>query len=377
MTGYIVRRVLGAVLVMWAVATLGFFMLRIVPGDPIAAMLFDAGDAEAVEQLRHKLGLDQPVFVQYAKWLWYGLQGDFGNFVWTVVVLLLVFWVLSKYAWGPLLGALQGREDFIRSSLEQAKGTLYAYTRRSKRKAAAAIPHEAPELIPHRRPHSTASEAYRAVRTSLLLSLAGGVRMLTVSSALPGEGKTVTSCNMAVVLAQLGKKTLLIDGDLHRPRLHKIFRLSTRRGLSTVLAEGEDPASLIQPTIVPNLFMLPSGPEAPNPSSLFSSPEMEQLLAWCRANYEYVVIDTPPITPITDAVLIGTLTDGVLLTIHAGKSPREAIAHARDKLLRSNVRILGAVLNNLVLEPDDAYYYGAGGYYGYGEEERGSVAKVG
>ena len=264
----------------------------------------------------------------------------------------------------PAIGAIP--------SLQQAQGALYAYSSK-KRKASRALSEEDIELLPHSKSHSTAAEAYRAVRTSLLLSRAGGLKTITVSSALPGEGKTVTSANLAVVLSQLGKKTLLIDADLHKPRLHKVFKVSNRHGVVSVLAENHDPSQYIHKTQVPHLDLITSGPTSPNPSALLSSPKMQELLDWAREHYDYIVVDTPPLSPITDAVILGTLTDGLVLAVHAGRTPREVVAAARDKLQRSNVRILGVVLNNQQLTADEYYYYAS--YYG--EDKEASVAKAG
>ncbi len=258
-------------------------------------------------------------------------------------------------------------------SLQQAQGALYAYSNRKKRQGAKTFDDEYIELLPHRKPHSTAAEAYRAVRTSLLLSRAGGLKSITVSSALPGEGKTVTSANLGIVMAQLGRKTLLVDADLHKPRLHKVFKVSNRHGIVSILAENEDPADFVISSEVPHLDLLTSGPSSPNPSALLSSPMMGEFMKWAHANYEYVIVDTPPLSPITDAVILGTMTDGVVICVHAGRTSRDVVAAARDKLQRSNVRILGVVLNNLRLSSEEYYYYAS--YYG--EEKEKSVAKVG
>ncbi|MFA6958602.1 MAG: polysaccharide biosynthesis tyrosine autokinase [Thermoanaerobaculia bacterium] len=216
------------------------------------------------------------------------------------------------------------------------------------------------ELLPHTKPRSTVAEAYRAIRTALLLSRAGGVKTIVISSSLPGEGKTSTSSNLAVVLAQLGKRTLLIDGDLHKPRQHEVFRVSNRAGLVTALAEGSSLAEVIVKTHVPALDLLPAGPLSPNPSGLLASENMSSLLAEVAAIYDYVVIDSPPVSAVADAIVIGNHVDGLVLCVEGGRTPREIVARVRDKLTRSNVRILGVLINNL---EEKSYDYGY--YYNY------------
>ena len=219
------------------------------------------------------------------------------------------------------------------------------------------------ELLPHEQPRSTIAEAYRAFRTSLLLSRAGGIKVIAVTSTLPSEGKTSTALNLAVVLGQLGKRVVLIDADLHKPRLHETLRISNRVGLVSILAENIAPTEALQKTAVPGVFVVTAGPNSPNPSGLLSSDAMKKFLEFVSMNFDYVVIDTPPVSPIADALLLGSMTDGVVLTVKGGKTPREQIIRVRDKLLRANVKILGVLINNLV---ENAPGYGK--YYSYGKE---------
>jgi succinoglycan biosynthesis transport protein ExoP len=216
------------------------------------------------------------------------------------------------------------------------------------------------ELLPHHQPRSTVSEAYRAFRTALLLSRAGGVKTIAIASSLPAEGKTSTALNLAVVLAQLGKRVLLIDADLHKPRLHEIFRVSNRVGLVSILAESVTPTDVITQTSIPNVFLIPSGPSSPNPSGLLSSPAMGKLLDFTAMNFDFVILDTPPVSPVADAILLGHEVDGVVLTVRGGRTSREHVMRVRDKLLRSKVRILGVLINNL---EEEAPIYGR--YYDY------------
>jgi capsular exopolysaccharide synthesis family protein len=204
---------------------------------------------------------------------------------------------------------------------------------------------EAIELLPHDRPRLSVSEAYRSLRTALLLSSAEDLRVVAVTSAGSGEGKTATSANLAVVMAQLGQRVLLIDGDLRKPRLHEVFGVTNRAGLVNVLAGGEDPAKVVALTNVPSLSLMPSGPIPPNPSELLASDRMRELLRRARGLYDFVIIDTPPVLAVTDATIIGSRTDGVVLCLRAGKVLREDARTCRDRLVMSEVKILGAVLN--------------------------------
>ncbi|HEX6899494.1 MAG TPA: polysaccharide biosynthesis tyrosine autokinase [Thermoanaerobaculia bacterium] len=200
------------------------------------------------------------------------------------------------------------------------------------------------ELVPHERPRTLISEAYRSLRTALMLSSARELKAVAVTSAVAGEGKTATASNLAVVLAQLGRQVLLVDCDLRKPRLHQVFRVSNRHGLVNQLTSAADPEPIF-PTEVPNLWITPSGPIPPNPSELLSSDRMREWLRSVRARFDFVVIDTPPALAVTDATIVGLLADGVVLTLRCGKVTREEARHCRDRLRQAGLKILGAVLN--------------------------------
>jgi polysaccharide biosynthesis transport protein len=257
---------------------------------------------------------------------------------------------VEKYLRLPALGVIPAANT--------SGGYGYGGKKRSKLRKVGDDP--AIELLPETSPRATVSEAYRAFRAALLLSRAGGIRTIAVTSSAPGEGKTSTSVNLAVVLAQLGKKVLLVDADLHKPRIHEVFRVSNRVGLVSILAEKTDPLMAIQPTKVKNLSLVPSGPMSPNPSGLLSSDAMKQFLQTVAENFDFVIIDTPPVSPVADAILIGYQLDGVVLCVKGGTTPRDLVARTRDKLARSNVRILGVLINNLI---EDEFGYGK--YYSY------------
>ncbi|HKV09569.1 MAG TPA: polysaccharide biosynthesis tyrosine autokinase, partial [Thermoanaerobaculia bacterium] len=201
------------------------------------------------------------------------------------------------------------------------------------------------ELVPHERPRTLISEAYRSLRTALLLSSAREIKIIAVTSAMAGEGKTATAANLAVVLAQLGRQVLIVDCDLRKPRLHQVFHVSNRFGLVNQLTSVVEPDAVFLPTEVPNLWVTPSGPIPPNPSELLASDRMREWLKAVRNRFDYVVVDTPPALAVTDATLVGMLVDGVVLTLRSGKVTRDEARSCRDKLRRAGIKILGAVLN--------------------------------
>jgi succinoglycan biosynthesis transport protein ExoP len=247
-------------------------------------------------------------------------------------------------------------------------GTRVRPTRAAKKaawlekKAAAPAALSQIELVPHERPRTLISESYRSLRTALLLSSARELRAVAVTSAVAGEGKTATAANLAVVLAQLGRKVLLVDCDLRKPRLHQVFRVSNRYGLVNQLTSNADPDSVFLPTEVPNLWITPSGPIPPNPSELLSSDRMRDWLKAARASFDYVVVDTPPALAVTDATIVGLLVDGVVLTLRSGKVTRDEARHCRDRLRKAGLKILGAVLNR-----HRPLQGGLGGRYAYSE----------
>lgn len=207
------------------------------------------------------------------------------------------------------------------------------------------------ELLPHARPRLAIAEAYRSLRTALLLSSAERLQVVAVTSAESGEGKTTTATNLAVVMAQLGRRVLLIDGDLRKPRLHEVFKVSNRFGVVNLLTSGGGRLEeVFLRTAVPNLYLIPSGPIPPNPAELLASERMRELVRQVREAFDFVVIDTPPSLAVTDATLVGHLVDGMLLCFGAGKVPREEIRACRDRMLRGEVKMLGTVLNRYRVE---------------------------
>jgi len=202
------------------------------------------------------------------------------------------------------------------------------------------------ELLPHTQPKLAISEAYRSLRTALLLSSAEQLKVVTVTSAETGEGKTTTATNLAVVMAQLGRKVLLVDADLRKPRVHRIFKTSNRQGLVSLLTRGSRvDRDVYRSTEVDNLYLLTSGPTPPNPAELLASNRMFELIQYLKEEFDFVIIDTTPALAVTDATLVGAMSDGVLLCLRSGKLEREDAKACANRLAMAEVRILGTVLN--------------------------------
>jgi exopolysaccharide transport family protein len=237
-----------------------------------------------------------------------------------------------------------------------------------REKLALASSREAVELVTKSRPRSQMAESYRALRTSLLLTFAGGPpKVILITSALPEEGKTTTSVNSAIVLAQKGTRVLLIDADLRRPSIHKTLGVGPKLGLSNVLTGTAVLQQVIIPsTILPELFILPAGTPPPNPAELLASTKMKNVLEELRKQYDHIVIDSPPTLSVTDAVVISTSADAVVLVIRSGHTTKPALRRARDILLQVNARVCGVLVNAVDLNsPDYYYHYEYQGKYGH------------
>lgn len=216
---------------------------------------------------------------------------------------------------------------------------------------------------------SPIAESYRHLRTSLLLSSAGQPpRTILVTSSQPSEGKTTTAINTAFMLAQTGAEVLIIDCDLRRPRLHSHFNAPNNRGLTNWLSGETEIESLLQTYAAqPNLKFLTSGPVPPNPAELLGSDEMRKLLGILSERFSHVVVDSPPAISFTDASILSTMVDGVVLVVHGGRSSRAVVRRAKQQLLDVGAHIFGVVLNNVKMETQDYYY---SGYYSTHYEEK-------
>ncbi len=221
------------------------------------------------------------------------------------------------------------------------------------------------EIFSITRPRSEIAEAYRALRTSILLaSKSRGSKVLLVTSAMPQDGKTTTSINVAAVLAQSGSRVLLIDADLRRPSIHRALKLSDTAGLSTWLAGTDQDRPRILPSGIPNLDVLPAGPKPPYPAELLGLSAFGVMLDRLRSEYDHIIIDSPPVLSVTDAILMAVLADSVLLVVRSRKTTKGALRRSLDVLQHANVRMMGVVLNAFNLNGEEYAYYRY--YYGYG-----------
>jgi len=220
------------------------------------------------------------------------------------------------------------------------------------------------ELVVLHEPWSPVAEAFRALRTAVLFSTPGAPpKMLLVTSAGSGEGKTVSSLNLAATLAEAGSRVLLIDVDLRKPSCHRGLGVSNERGLSSYLAGQADLASVTIELEGPRISFIPAGPTPPNPAELVGSARMRSTLQELRDSYDFIILDSPPVLPVTDAVVLARDVDGVVQVVKGHDTPRELIRRARDQLVQANAHLLGAVINNVDLGWGDLYFYNR--YYGY------------
>ncbi len=216
------------------------------------------------------------------------------------------------------------------------------------------------------------AEAYRTLRTNLQFTqLDRPLQTLLVTSSIRGEGKTTTSVNLSIIMAQTGKKVLLVDTDLRRPRIHKAFSTGREIGLTNLLMGEMILEDVLIPADVPNLHILPSGPLPPNPAELVATDRMKSLIKYMTSKYDLVIFDSPPLVAVTDAALLATEVDGLLLVVEAGALPRELLKQGLDRLSNVKATILGAVLNNVNLQKGSYYYY----YYHYYHYDYASADK--
>ncbi|MCD7034593.1 CpsD/CapB family tyrosine-protein kinase [Metabacillus sp. GX 13764] len=209
-------------------------------------------------------------------------------------------------------------------------------------------------------PKSPVAEQYRTIRTNIqFTNVDSDLSTIVVTSSGPGEGKSTTVANLAVVFAQQGKRVLLIDADLRKPTAHYTFATENHTGLTNVLTRQTELREAVHLTKQNNLDLLSSGPIPPNPSELLASKNMKALIEEAKQMYELVIFDSPPILAVTDAQVLANLVDGVVLVVSSGKTEIEGAKKAKEQLQNANAKLLGAVLNNKKQE-DASYYY----YYG-------------
>lgn len=219
------------------------------------------------------------------------------------------------------------------------------------------------KLITHLFPKSTISEQYRMIRSNIMFSgIDHEITKLVVTSAAPSAGKSTTAANIAVTYAQVGKKVLLIDGDLRKPTVHYTFEIKNVFGLSNLITDQIGIDKAVQNTQVENLSILASGPIPPNPSELLGSKRFKELIESFEQYFDMIIIDTPPVLAVTDAVITSTVADGTILVTNVETNKKQHLIKAKEVLQNSDANILGIVLNNVEKSSKDDYYYYE--YYG-------------
>ena len=207
------------------------------------------------------------------------------------------------------------------------------------------------------------AEAFRTLRTNInFAGLDNPYKTLVVTSAGPNEGKSTTSSNLGIVMAQANNKVLLVGADLRRPTLHRLFGVDDTVGITNVLVNDLNPAEVAVESNVPGLYILPSGPIPPNPAELIGSQRMQKMIERARETFDYVLIDSPPVLIVTDTLLLSAMVDGVILVIKSGVARVDATREAKGKLENVGAKIVGAVLNKVNMSSHDYYYYS---YYYY------------
>ena len=221
-------------------------------------------------------------------------------------------------------------------------------------------------------PQSIASESFRAIRTGILLSSADRPpRVILITSAKKSEGKTTLAANLAITLAQSSHKTLLIDADLRRPSVSRHFGIDPETpGLVDCLTGQKDAAQVVYPSGVDNLFVIPSGPKPPNPAELIGSRTMAEVLSRFSEDYQYVLIDTPPVLPVTDAVVLSRIVDGVVLVVRGQDTQKQVAKDAASRLRQVGAKVLGVVLNDVNVRSGHYYYYYRDAYADYYAEDK-------
>lgn len=238
------------------------------------------------------------------------------------------------------------------------------FHRRNENQSNARI-HNGAQLITVMHPKSPISEQFRTLRTNInFMAIDHPIKTLALTSANVSEGKSTVTDNLAIVWAQTGQKVLLVDADLRRSTLHRTFNLDNREGLTTILtsrAHTIDLNTIIQPSGIDNLSLLPSGPTPPNPAELLSSQRMKDFLKAARERYDMVIVDVPPMLVVTDTQVISRNLDAVVLVVKQGQTQKLGAKRAVELLKMAHANLLGYVMNDVVSDGSAGYGYG---YYG-------------
>ncbi|CAI3257376.1 CpsD/CapB family tyrosine-protein kinase [Enterococcus cecorum] len=214
-------------------------------------------------------------------------------------------------------------------------------------------------LITLLNPNSSISEQYRTVRTNLQFAVAGDqlLRSMAVVSSGPGEGKSTSSANLAVVFAQAGRRVLLVDADMRKATVHKTFGLSNEVGLSNLVSGQQSASSVIQPSGVDNLSVMTAGPTPPNPAELLNSHRMNVVIEELYQMFDLIVFDLPPVMTVADGLIMASKTDGTVVVIREGVTRKDSIIEAKNRLIQAKARILGVIYNGVEQMNESSYYY--------------------
>ncbi|HPT79058.1 MAG TPA: CpsD/CapB family tyrosine-protein kinase [Candidatus Atribacteria bacterium] len=222
------------------------------------------------------------------------------------------------------------------------------------------------KLIANHSAKSVAAEAYKTLRTNIQYSSPDkSLKVILVTSFAQSEGKSTTAANLAITLAQSDKRVLLVDCDLRKPSLHRVFGIINAKGVTNVLVQNVDYHEISNMVEIENLEVLTSGPKPPNPSELLGSAKMESFISSVAAEYDMVILDAPPVLPVTDAVVLARLADGVIFVVNYGKTTHEMGVEAKARLEKVNAKILGVVINNTPIRRSGRYEY----YYYYEDSD--------
>lgn len=225
----------------------------------------------------------------------------------------------------------------------------------------------APQIVVYHNPKGFSSEAYRSLKMNVeFVNLEKKVKSILITSATSGEGKTVTSANLAIAMAQMGSKTLLVDTDLRKPMLHKLFGVSKEPGMVNHLVHNRPLSEVTKTNEMENLYLITSGVIPPNPSGLLNSKAMEAFLEEVKESFDYVIFDSPPVLAVSDALILSSKVDAVFLVIKDGYTDRRACLRAKDMLEKASAKVAGAILNQVSVDNGYGGYYQYYYYYDYG-----------
>jgi capsular exopolysaccharide synthesis family protein len=218
-------------------------------------------------------------------------------------------------------------------------------------------------LVAANHPNSAGAESFRTIRTHLFYDIAtNGTKTIMITSPSPGDGKSTVACNLAISIAQTGKRVALVDADLRRPRVHQHFGISDKVGLMNVLKGETSLKEALQPTFLRNLFVLPCGHRPKNPGEVVTSENFAKVIELLRSGFDIVILDTPPVIPVADPVSIASLVDGVYLVFRIRRGVKITASRAKESLSQVNARLLGVIVNGLDENP---HYNDYGGYSQY------------